>query len=77
MPEVIVRDLDDVVIETLKRRAAAKGVSLEQQLREVLTLAARPTKEEMLAQMRRIRAHTRPGHFPLAEDLIREDRDSR
>jgi len=65
------------VVNRLRRRAADHGVSVEQELREIIAAAARPTKDEMIAQMRRIRARTRPGDFPLAEDLIREDRDTR
>jgi len=77
MAQVIIRDLDDAVVERLKRRAADHGVSVEQELRAIITAAVRPTKEEMIAQMRRIRARTRPGKFPSAEEMIREDRDSR
>jgi len=43
MGQVIVRNLTDEVIIPHKRRAAARGVSLEQQLRDVLAEAARPT----------------------------------
>ena len=81
MGQVIVRNLDDDVIERLRRRAKARGVSLEQQLREVLTKAAKPDPDEYLAEMRRIRAMTPeppPGVEPVEGwVLIREDRDSR
>jgi hypothetical protein len=45
----------------------------------LLTEAARPSRAEVLAEVDRIRAMTppRPPGAPLAEDLIREDRDSR
>ena len=77
MGQVIVRNLDDAVIATLKTRAKQHGHSLERELREVLTRAARLTAAEKLALVDRIRSATRPGTHPLAEDLIREDRDSR
>ncbi len=77
MGQVIVRNLDDEVIVAHKRRAKARGVSLEQQLRDVLAEAAKPWREELIADLRRIRAMTPPGPRRLAEDLIREDRDSR
>jgi antitoxin FitA len=81
MGQVIVRNLDDAVIEFHRRRAKARGVSLEQELRDVLGRAAKPSKEELLEEMRQIRAMTPP----LRPDeqrtpgwlLIREDRDSR
>lgn len=77
MGQVIVRDLDDGVIAALEARAAKHGKSLEQELREILVAAAKPSREELLAELDRIRAMTRPGPRPLAEDIIREDRDLR
>ena len=60
MGQVIVRNLDDAVIETHRRRAKARGVSLEQELRDVLGRAAKPSREELLEEMRQIRAMTPP-----------------
>jgi plasmid stability protein len=77
MAQVIVGNLDDEVVKALERRAADHGVSVEQELRAIISAAVRPTKGEMIAQMRRIRARTRPGEFPSAEDMVREDRDRR
>ena len=81
MGQVIVRNLDDDVIEAHRRRAKARGVSLEQELRDVLSRAARSSREELLKEMEEIRAMT-PELPPGAERtpgwmLIREDRDSR
>ncbi|HEX2478781.1 MAG TPA: hypothetical protein VHK45_05835 [Geminicoccaceae bacterium] len=76
MAQVLVRNLADEVIEAHRARAKARGVSLEQELREVLRRAARPTKEELLEEMARCRAMTPPGHRTPAEDVIREVRDS-
>jgi plasmid stability protein len=81
MGQVIVRNLDDEVIETHRRRAKARGVSLEQELRDVLGQAAKPSKEEILREMREIAAMT--PELPPGQErtpswkLIREDRDSR
>ena len=79
MAQVVIRNIDDDVVERLKVRAAAEKKSLEQKLRDVLTEAAKPSRAEVLAEVDRIRAMTppRPLGAPLAEDLIREDRDSR
>jgi antitoxin FitA len=78
--QVIVRDLEDEVIEQHRARAKARGVSLEEELRDVLRRAARPSKEELLAQMDRCRAITPPlppgVKRTSAEDIIREIRDS-
>ena len=42
MAQVIVRQLDAAVIEIHRRQAKARGVSLEQELREVITRARGP-----------------------------------
>jgi antitoxin FitA len=79
--QVIIRNLDDEVIEQHRWRAKARGVSLEQELREVLATAAKPTREELLAEMDRIRAMTPeppPGErWYSAEERVREGRDAR
>ena len=77
MGQVIIRKLDDAVIAAHKRRAAARGVSLEQQLRDVLAEAAEPSREQLIADLRRIRAMTPKGPRIDSTDLIREDRDTR
>ncbi|MFN3348614.1 FitA-like ribbon-helix-helix domain-containing protein [Pseudorhodoplanes sp.] len=55
MGQVLVRNLDDAVIENLKFKAEMKGRSLEQELRELLTAAAPLTAEEKIALIRKIR----------------------
>jgi antitoxin FitA len=79
--QVIIRDVDDRVLERLKARAAAQRRSLEQSLRDLLTEAAKPSRAELLAELERIRAMTPPREpgvtYPTAEQLIREDRDRR
>ena len=81
MGQVIVRQLDDAVIEAHRRKARARGVSLEQEPREVITHAARADREELVRRLDEIRAMTPAlpagALAPTAEDLIREDRDSR
>jgi plasmid stability protein len=77
MGQVIVRNLDDGVIAGLKARAKRRGHSLEQELRDILTGAAIAPRAERLALSDRIRAKTKPVAHPLAEELIREDRDRR
>jgi plasmid stability protein len=81
MGQVVIRNIDDSVIERLKARAAMQRKSLEQSLRELLTEAAKPGRAELLAELERIRAMA-PARktgvtYPTAEQLIREDRDTR
>ena len=81
MGQVVIRNIDDLVLERLKARAAEQHKSLEQSLRDLLAAAAKPSRAELLAEVERIRAMTpprRPGkHYPTAEQLVRESRDSR
>ena len=79
MAQVVIRNIDDAVVERLKARAAAKRQSLEQTLREILTEAATPSRADVIEELARGRALSPPlpAGAPLAEDLIRNDRDSR
>ncbi len=72
MAQILVRKLDDRVVEALKRRAKAAGVSLEQTAREALTQAVRGPGNEVWEAISRFRASARPGD---ASGLIREWRD--
>ena len=74
MAQVIVRNLDDDVVERLKTTARAENKSLEQKLREILTDVSRPNKRELRRRAARIRAMS-PKTDIDATDLIREDRE--
>lgn len=78
MAQVLVRNLDDKVIATLRRKAELHGHSLEQELRLTLTAASRLTPEERVALARRIRSMT-PTDVEQTDsaDLIRQARDTR
>jgi plasmid stability protein len=72
MGQLLVRKLEDELIERLK--AKARGNSLEEFARAALRKAAEPSREELWAEIDRFRA--RIG--PLSGDstaMIREDRD--
>lgn len=60
MGQVLVRNLDDRVIDNFKTKAELKGHSLEQELRDVLTTAAPLTPEEKVALSRSLRAMSPP-----------------
>lgn len=77
MAQVIVRNLDDGVVDSLKQKAKAKGHSLEQELRDILIEAAKPTHADVLAEVDRIRAMTPRTIDMDIEAIIREGRDSR
>lgn len=78
MAQVLVRGLEAHVIDRYKARAAARGHSLEQELREVIIAGAALTGAEKLAIADRIRAMTPTGVLQTdSTELIRADRDSR
>lgn len=77
MANLTIRNLEDHVVERLKKKAAQRGRSLEAELREILRQAAnRKTREELLAAADRIAAMTPKGIKQTdSAELIREDRD--
>ena len=80
MAQVVIRNIEDRVLERLRGRAASQHKSLEQSLREILVEAAKPHPADLLAEAERIRALSKPrssADFPTAEEMIREARDSR
>jgi plasmid stability protein len=77
MPDVLVRNLDDDVLEQLKAAAKANGRSLQAEIHDVL----RRANTRNLAETRRLSAKwlkrlSGPTHSDSAA-LIREDRDAR
>jgi plasmid stability protein len=75
MAQVLVRNLPDDVVARLKARAARARHSLEQELRIILIEASRSRRDEVLADMDRIRAMTPKVPQTDSAELIREDRD--
>lgn len=75
MGQVILRNLDDRVIAALRANAELHGHSFEQELRAVLSAAARPNAEERLALADRIRGMTPGRRQTDSTVLIREGRD--
>jgi antitoxin FitA len=74
MAQVLVRQLDDRVVAALKARAQRNHRSLEEELRAILTSAAKPDKQEALRIADEIRSRSK-STGPDSAELIREDRD--
>jgi plasmid stability protein len=77
MTDVLIRDLDDDVLQQLKAAARAHRRSLQAEIHDVL----RRANTRNLAETRRLSAKwlerlDRPGHSD-SSSLIREDRDAR
>lgn len=77
MGQVLIRNVNDKTIEKLKLRAELNGHSLEQELRDILDHAAKPTVEERLAMIDHVRAMQKKPTKLLSEDIIRKMRDRR
>jgi plasmid stability protein len=79
MTEVRIRNVDEWVVEWHRQRAKREGRSLETELREILTQAARDRKQaianEMRADLKELR--DKYGVFPDSAASIRDDRERR
>ena len=76
MATLTVRNVDEKVMRELAVQAAKKGISREEQVRQILEANVRPDIKDWLAEIDRLRAET-PPQTTDSTDLIREDRDSR
>ncbi len=75
MGQVIVRNLDDHIIDALKTKAEMRGHSLEQELRGILAEAVQPTMKDRRALVDHIRAMTPSTPQTDSTSILREDRD--
>jgi plasmid stability protein len=85
MPELLVRDMPEDVVEALRRRAAAPGRTEEAELRSILEEALRvprqpaphPGQADFWERAAKLREELRGRTFTPSEDLLRQDRDER
>ena len=74
MGQLIVRGLDDAIIQALKQRAARTGRAAEAEHRAILEQAPRPETESFAQAAARLRART-PPQATDGTDIVRRDRD--
>ncbi len=74
MGQLIVRGLDDAIIQALKQRAARAGRAAEAEHRAILEQALRPETESFAQASARLRART-PPQTTDSTDIVRRDRD--
>lgn len=73
MGQILVRNVSDHALETFRKRAKARGTSLEQVIRELIEAHAPYTPQERAEASRRILAQTKNGPLPsMSLDEIRE-----
>jgi len=75
MAQILVRHLDERVVQTLKERARKKGLSLQAEAKSILEQSAQLNMEEALALVDRIRGSLGKRRFSDSAALIREDRE--
>ena len=77
MPQLLVRDVPQDVVEALKRRAVEHGRSAEAEHRIILEEALRPGCAGFWERAAKLREETRGRIFTDSTELIRQDRDER
>jgi plasmid stability protein len=78
MAQIVIRNIDAAVVDALRRRAAACGISMEEQARRALASAVGLERVEAVRRIDEVRR--RIGRLPgpsVVEDLRRDrDRDN-
>ena len=74
MGQIVIRNIDDAVLEALRRRAAEAGTSMEEEARRALTASVGLTREEAVQRLDAIREKI--GHIegPSTLEQLRQDR---
>jgi plasmid stability protein len=75
MAQIIVRNLDDAVVERLKARARDNDRSLEAEVRHILEQSAKVDLAQARQIALNIRERLKGRKFSDVAELIREDRD--
>ena len=76
MGQMLVRKIDDAVLQRIRSKAKADGKSAEQVARETLAAAFKPDRAELIRQMDAIRASSKPISGRDIIDEIRWERDN-
>lgn len=74
MAQVLIRNIDDDTIESYRQKAKFKGISLEQELRNLLEFNKPFSSDERLAVSRRLRERFAVEEFDV-KAAVREGRD--
>ena len=74
MGQILIRNIDGAVIEALRRRAAARGTSMEEQARRALAQAVGLDREAAARRLSEIRRTIGRLEGPSILDDLRRDR---
>jgi len=74
MGQILIRNVDGAVLDTLRKRAAEQGLSLEEAARRALASAAGLGRDEAVARLDAVRKRIGATKGPSALDDLRADR---
>lgn len=74
MGQILIRNLDDAVLQALKERAASTGASLEEEARRALAASVGLTRAEAIARIDAVRARIGAISGPSIVEDLRADR---
>jgi plasmid stability protein len=72
MAQIVIRNVDEAVIEALRRRAVARGTSVEEEARRILERATGLGREAAVDRFAEIRRSVSSGGPSVADDLRRD-----
>jgi plasmid stability protein len=75
MGQILIRNLDDAVLDALRRRAAEHGASLEEEARRAIAASVGLGREDALARLDEVRGRIGRLAGPSILDDLRHDRD--
>jgi plasmid stability protein len=75
MSQILVRNLDEAVVERLKSRARAHGRSLQAEVKDILEQSAKNDIAEARKLVDRVRRSFEGRKFNDSSELVREDRN--
>ena len=75
MAQFVIRNIDDAVVDALRRRAADCGISMEEQARRALTSAVGLDREEAVHRLTEVRRRIGRLAGPSILADLRRDRD--
>jgi antitoxin FitA len=75
MAQIVIRNIDDAVVDALRRCAAASGTSMEEQARRALARAVGLDREAAVRRLNEVRRSIGRVEGPGVIDDLRRDRD--
>jgi plasmid stability protein len=74
MGQILIRNIDDAVLDALRRRASQQGISLEQEARATLSRSVGLTREQAVERLDAVRQRIGKLDGPSILDDLRADR---